>query len=110
MKIFTIILLVIFLFVNFSCNSTQTKVVSSSTLTIKNAVTGKVIDIQFYKDGYSAKMKTKDNTIYFSMISFANLEDSKQYRQVKIGEIITVQGDHWNSQEKNRITVRKLLK
>ena len=55
-------------------------------------VTGEVTEINRGKDGYSATIKAADGKIYTGTISIPNMGDPKKYRNVNIGEIITVTG------------------
>lgn len=70
---------------------------------------GVVKSIENGKDGYTAKMVSKDKKVYFVTISIVNLLDSNEYRRVKIGETIEVQGEYWLLGKDKRITVRKLF-
>ena len=55
-------------------------------------VTGEVTEINRGKDGYSATIKAADGKIYTGTISIPNMGDPKKYRNVNIGETITVTG------------------
>lgn len=71
-------------------------------------VEGEVKEINQGKDGYTAILTTEGG-IYYVTISIPNLNDPKQYRAVKIGEMIKVSGDSWKMEEDNYITVRELF-
>lgn len=72
------------------------------------SVEGKVREIQSGKDGYTAKIETADQAIYFVTISHSNLKDHTQYKSVKIGETLKVSGDFWKTDKENHITVREI--
>lgn len=69
---------------------------------------GTVEEIQPGKDGYTAKIKTTDDEIYFVTISHANLTDPSQYKTVEKGSVIEVKGEKWTMGEDKQITVREL--
>lgn len=71
-------------------------------------ITGIVQEIQTGKDGYTAKIETSSNEIYYATISHSNLKDHSQYRSVQVGETIEVAGDQWDMEGKKQITVRQL--
>jgi hypothetical protein len=73
-----------------------------------NFTTGKVQEILFGKDGYTAKLEAPDNSIYLVTISRANLFEPTQYREVSTGETIQVKGDVWKVAGVNHMTVRVL--
>ena len=71
-------------------------------------VKGKVTGITNGKDGYTAQIKDDSGKLYFATISIPNLDDAKQYRQVKEGESITVTGETWEMGEEEHIKVAEL--
>ena len=54
---------------------------------------GKVTQITRGKDGYTAEIKTDAGKTYSAVISSVNLAGSGQYREVKIGDVIEVEGE-----------------
>lgn len=75
------------------------------------SITGEVQEIQPGKDGYTAKIVTDDNQVYFAIISIVNLDkngNANQFREVKIGETISVKGDVWEMDDETHVTVREL--
>ncbi|MFV7236887.1 OB-fold nucleic acid binding domain-containing protein [Flavobacterium sp. ZB4R12] len=72
-------------------------------------ITGIVQSVEKGKDGYTAKIKTTDGTIYFAVISIPNLGSADKYHEFKMGENITLFGEIWKMRDDNRITVRKIL-
>lgn len=99
-----------------SCNETKTTS-SQSTGNIKTefvadsltTAEGKVLEIQQGKDGYTAKIQSTNEDIYFITISHANLTDPKQYKTVKVGDQIMVSGESLKSEDEEHITVREIL-
>lgn len=73
---------------------------------VDSLITGAVKEIQQGKDGYTARIQTADNRVFFATISHANLTDPAQYKTVKTGDTITVKGDQWKMNEEEHITVR----
>ena len=71
-------------------------------------VEGKVVEINQGKDGYTAKLETKQNTFFFVTISHSNLKNHEQYKSVKVGETLKVTGDSWKLGDDNQITVREI--
>jgi hypothetical protein len=72
-------------------------------------ITGTVQSVEKGKDGYTAKIKTSERTIYFAVISIPNLGSAEKYRAFKIGEKVTLFGEIWKMGNDNRITVKKIL-
>ncbi|SEG42867.1 hypothetical protein [Flavobacterium urumqiense] len=70
--------------------------------------TGKVQEILFGKDGYTAKLAATNNSIYLVTISRANLLDPTQYKEISTGETIQVKGDVFKVAGVNHMTVRVL--
>ena len=73
-------------------------------------VTGKVVEIQQGKDGVTAKIESEEGKHYFATISIPNLKDPTQYREVKVGDKITVSGEPWEMEGHTHIKVTALDK
>ena len=71
-------------------------------------VEGTVVQINPGKDGYTAKLETKEKEVYFVTISHSNLKNHEQYKSVKVGETLKVTGDYWKLENDNQITVREI--
>jgi hypothetical protein len=54
---------------------------------------GKITQIIRGKDGYTAEIIAGDGKTYSAVVSSVNLAGSGQYREVKIGETIEVEGE-----------------
>ncbi|MEO5911883.1 MAG: hypothetical protein ABIP95_13415 [Pelobium sp.] len=99
-----------------SCNETK-NTSSQSTGNIKTefaadslkTAEGRVLEIQQGKDGYTAKIQSTNDAIYFITISHANLNDPKQYKTVKVGDQIMVSGESWMAEQEEHITVKEIL-
>lgn len=76
---------------------------------IKKTVSGVVTDINFGKDGYTAKLKNNKNEVYFITVSRINLNTPEQYKTVAVGEAMNVSGDYWTMEEQHQITVREII-
>ena len=71
-------------------------------------ISGKVLEVQNGKDGYTAKLSGNEGAVYFATISIPNLDDPKQYRSVKVGETVTVSGEVFKVGEEDHIKVTVL--
>lgn len=92
-------LLVLFAFV-VSCVMTKSN---------NNTVSGKVDSIESGKDGYTAKISTDAKEVYFAIISIVNLGGPQNYKQLKIGEVVTLKGEIWKTDDENHIKVSEIL-
>lgn len=72
------------------------------------SITGTVAEINRGKDGYTASILAENNQTYFATISIPNLTDPKQFREVGIGETITISGEAWKMEQDQYIVVREL--
>ncbi|QHT67355.1 hypothetical protein GXP67_12280 [Rhodocytophaga rosea] len=102
------------LFLLGGCNSSPTQLPTTDTQqsseVIKQlSITGEVQEVESGKDGYTAKIVSKEGKVYWATISHSNLkENASQYRAVNVGETITVKGDNWEMDGQAHITVREL--
>ncbi|MCW4467688.1 OB-fold nucleic acid binding domain-containing protein [Flavobacterium sp. MFBS3-15] len=71
-------------------------------------VKGEITEINNGKDGYTAKIKMADGTVYFATISIPNLKDPKQYRKFNVGDVIKVKGKTFKIEEDTLIKVEEL--
>lgn len=71
-------------------------------------VTGKVIEINVGKDGYTATITTEEEKEYSATVSMPNLKEPKQYRTVSEGDIITVTGVVTNLENDVLVKVEEL--
>jgi hypothetical protein len=69
-------------------------------------VKGIVKDINKGKDGYTARIETSAGQVVAATISRSNLKDPKQYRDLAIGDVVTVTGNTWKLDGVNQMTVR----
>lgn len=72
-------------------------------------VEGKITEINQGKDGYTAKIKMADGTVYFATISIPNLKDPKQYKKYAVGDVIKVKGKTFGIEEDTIIKVEELF-
>ena len=76
-----------------SCSSNQR---NSSNEVIKGksvSAKGKVTEIKRGRDGYTAEIKTDNGKTYSAVVSSVNLAGSGQYKEVKVGDVIEVEGE-----------------
>ncbi|MEL1245926.1 hypothetical protein AAEO56_16755 [Flavobacterium sp. DGU11] len=71
-------------------------------------VEGKITEINQGKDGYTAKIKMADGTVYFATISIPNMKDPKQYKKYNVGDVIKVKGKTFRVEEDTMIKVEEL--
>jgi len=72
-------------------------------------VSGKVQSIEFGKDGYTAKINTDKNEIYFAVISIVNVGGPQNYKQLKEGEEVTLKGEIWKTDTEKHIKVNEIV-
>lgn len=71
-------------------------------------VKGTVSEVQQGKDGVSVKVKDEDGKFYTIVISMVNLKDKDMYRPVKVGDVITVNGEQWEMDGETHIKAHTL--
>lgn len=74
----------------------------------KQGIKGIVQSVQQGKDGYTAEIITPDGDTYYATISIPNLDNPKEFRSIKKGEIIRFEGDTIKTPERTIIKVEKL--
>lgn len=94
---FSVVLM--FLFFAVSCAGTKDK----------NTITGKVVAVEFGKDGYTAKINTDKNEIYLALISIVNLGGPQNYKLLKEGEEVSLKGEIWKTETENHINVKEII-
>lgn len=72
-------------------------------------VSGKVDGIEAGKDGYTAKITTDAKEVYFATISIVNVGGPQNYKQLKIGDVVSVKGEKWKTEEESHIKVTEIL-
>lgn len=105
-------LIILSLFISISScnkkNSDTGKELITKDIQDSISISGVVKSIEYGKDGYSAKLETIDNLVYFVTISSTNLNNPKQYIESKIGDTLKISGEFWKMGEDNQITVHKI--
>jgi len=91
-----------------SANGDVVEEVEEVTKKVTISVEGTVKEINRGKDGYTAKITDVTGQTYNATISIPNLKDPKQYRNVAVGDKITVTGETFKSDTDNYIVVREL--
>lgn len=81
----------------------------ATTKSNNNTVSGKIDSIESGKDGYTAKISTDAKEVYFATISIVNLGGPQNYKQLKIGEVVTLKGEIWKTDDENHIKVSEIL-
>jgi hypothetical protein len=84
-------------------------IISCACMKDKNTVSGKVVSIEFGKDGYTAKINTDKNEIYFALISIVNVGGPQNYKQLKVGEEVSLKGEIWKTDAENHIKVKEIV-
>jgi len=71
-------------------------------------IEGTVKSTNHGKDGFTAKIETKEDGVFQATMSRANLKNPKQYREFNTNEIVKLTGDSWKMGEENQLTVREV--
>ncbi|MEO7979174.1 hypothetical protein [Flavobacterium sp.] len=87
----------------------MTFVISCATMKKNNVVTGKVDLIESGKDGYTAKVTTDAKEVYFAIISIVNLGGPQNYKQLKIGDKVSLKGEIWETEGEKHIKVQEIV-
>ena len=108
MKIFFRILIIcLTVFIIPACQPNANKPVGN--LEKDNFITGKVEEVKNGKDGYTAKLLTKSDEVYYATISIPNLDNNAyQYKILEVGDKVSVKGEIWENGGEKYITVREL--
>lgn len=97
-KIGVVVLLMTFIV---SCNSVKNNSVDT--------VSGKVESIESGKDGYTAKVNTDTKEVYFATISIVNVGGPQNYKQLKIGDVVSLKGEIWKTDDEKHIKVTQIV-
>ncbi|PIF31611.1 hypothetical protein CLU81_2114 [Flavobacterium sp. 9] len=84
-------------------------VISCACMKDKNAISGKVISIENGKDGYTAKINTDKNEVYFATISIVNLGGPEKFKRFKEGDEVSVKGEIWKTDTEKHIKVKEIV-
>jgi translation elongation factor EF-G len=84
-------------------------VISCATMKGNNAVSGKVDAIESGKDGYTAKISTDSKEVYFATISIVNVGGPQNYKQLKIGDVVSLKGEIWKTEDEKHIKVTEIV-
>ena len=83
--------------------------VSCACMKGKNTISGKVVAVEFGKDGFTAKINTDKNEIYFAVISIVNVGGPQNYKLLKEGQEVTLKGEIWKTDTENHIKVKEIV-
>lgn len=84
-------------------------VVSCACMKDKNTISGKVESIEFGKDGYTAKINTTKNEVYFATISIVNVGGPQNYKKLKEGDEVSLKGEIWKTDIEKHIKVKEIV-
>ena len=89
----------------------MTFVISCTTMkeNNNNVISGKVDSIESGKDGYTAKITTNKKEVYFATISIVNVGGPQNYKQLKIGDEVSVKGEIWKTDDEKHIKVQQIV-
>ena len=87
----------------------MTFVISCACMKDKNTISGKVESIENGKDGYTAKINTAKNEVYFATVSIVNVGGPQNYKRFKEGDEVSVKGEIWKTDTEKHITVKKIV-
>ena len=85
----------------------MTFVISCACMKDKNTISGKVESIENGKDGYTAKINTDKNEVYFATVSIVNVGGPQNYKRFKEGDEVSVKGEIWKTDTEKHITVKE---
>jgi hypothetical protein len=83
--------------------------VSCACMKDKNTISGKVSSVEFGKDGYTAKINTDKNEVYFATISIVNVGGPQNYKLLKEGEEVSLKGEIWKTETENHMKVKEII-
>lgn len=86
-----------------------TIVISCACIKDKNTISGKVESIERGKDGYTAKINTNKNGVYFAVISIVNVGGPQNYKQLKVGDEVSLKGEIWKTETEKHIKVKEIV-
>ncbi|MBF4493805.1 hypothetical protein IRZ83_16715 [Flavobacterium sp. JLP] len=72
-------------------------------------VSGKVESIEAGKDGYTAKINTNTKEVYFAVISIVNVGGPQNYKQLKIGDNVSLKGEIWKTDDEKHMKVTQIV-
>ncbi|PTS96300.1 hypothetical protein DBR27_16385 [Flavobacterium sp. HMWF030] len=84
-------------------------VVSCACMKDKNTISGKVESIELGKDGYTAKINTTKNEVYFATISIVNVGGPQNYKKLKEGDEVSLKGEIWKTDTEKHIKVKEIV-
>ncbi len=87
----------------------MTFVISCASMKDKNTISGKVESIENGKDGYTAKINTDKNEVYFATVSIVNVGGPQNYKRFKEGDEVSVKGEIWKTDTEKHITVKEIV-
>lgn len=83
--------------------------ISCASMKDKNTISGKVQSIEFGKDGYTAKINTAKNEVYFATISIVNVGGPENYKKLKEGDEVSLKGEIWKTDTEKHIKVKEIV-
>lgn len=86
-----------------------TFVISCACMKDKDTVSGKVVSVDFGKDGYTARITTAKNEVYFATISIVNVGGPEKYKKLKEGDEVSLKGEIWKNDNENHIKVTQIV-
>ncbi|QSB27759.1 hypothetical protein [Flavobacterium sp. CLA17] len=84
-------------------------VISCACMKDKNTISGKVESVEFGKDGYTAKINTDKNEVYFATISIVNVGGPEHYKLLKQGDEVSLKGEFWKTDTEKHIKVKEIV-
>ena len=83
--------------------------ISCASMKDKNTISGKVQSIEFGKDGYTAKISTAKNEVYFATISIVNVGGPENCKKLKEGDEVSLKGEIWKTDTEKHIKVKEIV-
>lgn len=94
-----------------ACNSSENQQSTNKVVKPVESITvsGTVEAIDSGKDGYTAKIGTKDNETYAALVSIVNLGGPDKFVRFKLGDKVTVKGTPWMMDTEKQLKVEQIL-
>ena len=83
--------------------------ISCASMKDKNTISGKVQSIEFGKDGYTAKINTAKNEVYYATISIVNVGGPENCKKLKEGDEVSLKGEIWKTDTEKHIKVKEIV-
>ena len=74
-----------------------------------NVISGEVMSIELEEEGYTAKIKSQNEELYFALVSISNLGSDEAFKDLEIGKKVTLKGVNLRFGGNHEFTVKKII-